>query len=60
MTDKEREIQQCYTKWAEKGLKDRRNMTIEEEKKYIDENEPKMRAEIREIVKKYENIDNKK
>ena len=60
MTDKEREIQQCYTKWGRKSLKDCRNMTIEEEKKYIDENEPKMRAEIREIVKKYENIDNKK
>ena len=30
MTDKEREIQQCYTKWGRKALKDCRNMTIKE------------------------------
>lgn len=54
MTDKEREIQAVYTKYAKQGLKDCENMTVEEEKKYIDENEPKMKAEIQEIIKKYD------
>ena len=53
MTDKEKEIQEVYTKYAKQGLKDCENMTIDEEKKYIDENEPKMKEEIKKILDKY-------
>ena len=53
MTNKEKEIQEVYTKYAKQGLKDCENMTIEEEKKYIDENEPKMKEEIKKILDKY-------
>lgn len=35
MTDKEKEIQAVYTKWAEKSLKDTRNMSVEEEKNIL-------------------------
>lgn len=54
MTDKEKEIQATYTKYAKKALSDCENMTIEEEKKYIDENESKMKSEIQKIIKKYD------
>lgn len=53
MTDKEKEIQGVYTKYAKQGLKDCKNMTIEEEKEYIKKNEPKMKKEIEEIIRKY-------
>lgn len=53
MTDKEKEIQAIYTKYAKQGLKDCKNMSIEEEKKYIDKMQPKMVAEIKEVIKKY-------
>lgn len=53
MTDKEKEIQMIYTKYAKRALIDCKNMTVEQEKKYIDENESKMKAEIQKIIKKY-------
>ncbi len=53
MTNKEKEIQDVYKKYGTKALKDCKNMTIEEEKKYIDENEPKMKEEIKKIIEKY-------
>ena len=59
MTNKEKEIQDVYIKYADKKLEDCKNMTIEEEKKYIDENEPKMKEEIRKIIEKYKALENK-
>ena len=53
MTDKEKEIQMIYTKYSKRALIDCKNMTVEQEKKYIDENESKMKAEIQKIIKKY-------
>ncbi len=53
MTDKEKEIQETYRKYAKKALIDCKDMTVEEEKKYIDENEPKMKREIQQIIEKY-------
>lgn len=53
MTDKEKEIQEIYRKYAKKALIDCKDMTVEEEKKYIDANEPEMEKEIQEIIKKY-------
>lgn len=57
MTDKEKEIQAIYTKYAKTFLEKSKNMTPEEEKKYIDENEPKMFQEIKEIIEKYKEED---
>ena len=54
MTEQEKEIQAVYEKYATQGLKDCKNMTIEEEKKYIDKMEPKMKEEVEKIIKKYE------
>lgn len=57
MTNKEKEIQEVYIKYAKRKLEDCKNMTIEEEKKYIDENEPKMRKEIKQIIEKYKALE---
>lgn len=54
MTEQEKEIQACYEKYGKQCLKDTKGMSVEEEKRYIDENEPKMIKELKEIVKKYE------
>ena len=54
MTEQEKEIQSCYEKYAKQGLKDTNGMTVDEEKKYIDKIEPRMKREIKEIIKKYE------
>lgn len=53
MTNKEKEIQEIYQKYADKMLEDCKNMSVEEEKKYIDENEPKMKKEIKKVIEKY-------
>ena len=54
MSDKEKEIQACYEKYGKQCLKDTKGMSIEDEKRYIDENEPKMIKELKEIIKKYD------
>ena len=59
MTNKEKEIQDVYKKYGTKALEDCKNMTIEEEKKYIDENEPKMKEEIMKVIEKYKALENK-
>jgi len=59
MTDKEKEIQAVYTKWAKKAFEETKNMNVEEEKKYIDKNEPKMKQEIKNIIEKYKNTEKK-
>ena len=56
MTDKEKEIQAVYEKYAAKGLKDCKNMSVEEEKKYIDKWQPIMEKEIEKVIEKYEDI----
>ncbi len=43
MNSKEKEIQAVYEKYATQGLKDCKNMIVEEEKIYIDKMEPKIK-----------------
>ncbi len=53
---KEKEIQDIYRKYGKKALKDCKEMSIEEEKKYIKKEEIKMKKEIQKIEEKYSNI----
>lgn len=53
MTEKQKEINEIYRRYARQGYEATKNMTIEEEKKYIDETEPKMKKELQEVEKKY-------
>lgn len=54
MTEKEKEIQSIYQKYADKGLIECKNMTAQEQKKYSKEQEPKMIEEIKKVIEKYE------
>ena len=54
MSEKEKnEIKALYTKYAKQGLIDCKNMTPEEEKKYVEKKEKEMLAELEKIKKKY-------
>lgn len=53
MTDEQKEIKAIYEKYAKKGLEESKNMTVGEERKYIEENEPKMKEELKKVLEKY-------
>ena len=54
MDDKQKEIQAICSKYGKKALEDCKDMTVEEEKKYIEKWEPIMKKEIEKVIKKYE------
>lgn len=54
MSEEEKsEISALYTKYAKQGLADCKDMTPEEEKKYVEEKEKEILNELEKIKKKY-------